>query len=422
MTEFEQLLHENQLGVKRFVKFKISNIQDTEDILQEVFLVAYQNFGQLKCKDSFKSWIIGIARNKCNDYFRRTAKLYEIPIDEITEKELVQTRFGYAENDLIGDALETLHDKDKQILYLTYWKQLPQSEIAKQLKIPLGTVKSRLYTAKQHFKAKYPSVNIARKDDKVMTKLPKTLPAYTIQAVPASPFAVRCEELQGLSIIPKLGEKVVWGLYDFASKRCEEYSEVSVTGKAEVHGIEGVEIVSVQHDLKNDRVHERQFIAQLTDTHCRYLAESHQESDIKKCITFLDGEIFMKNWGFGEDNCGNEIALQPKNHIQRNGNEINKKAEKEIADVVGRYTVEINGKSYDTICVMEVGHFDNAIAIEQYIDQNGRTVLWRRFNRNDWAIARYKRTWSERLPNNEKLIVNDQTFVHWYDCITDYII
>jgi len=59
---------------------------------------------------------------------------------------------------------------------------------------------------------------------------------------------------------------------------------------------------------------------------------------------------------------------------------------------------------------------------EQFLDQNGRTVLWRRFNRDDWAIRRYKKRWTEALPNNERLYVNGEVYVHWYDCITDYIL
>ena len=58
---------------------------------------------------------------------------------------------------------------------------------------------------------------------------------------------------------------------------------------------------------------------------------------------------------------------------------------------------------------------------EHYIDKNGRTILWRRFNKNDWANKRYKKLWTEMLPENERLIVNGEIYVHWYDCITDYI-
>ena len=422
VSNFENLLLKNKLAVERFVKFKISNISDAEDILQEIYLIAFKNFPQLNNRNSFKYWILGIARNKCNDYFRKKAKYFEIPIEELNELQLISTRFGYIENNIVNDVIETLADKDKQILYLFYWKELSQLEIARKLNIPIGTVKSRLYTAKQNFKRIYPTNTYIRKVDDVMNKLPDRLPDYKITPLSQTPFTVKCEELQGLSIIPKLGEKTTWGLYDFETKKCDEYSEVSVIGKAEVHGIEGVEITSIQHDIKNNRVNERAFVAQLTDTHCRYLSETHQENDVKKTITFLDGEIFMNNWGFGEDNCGNETELKSKGIINRIGKNITKTSDTEVLDVVGCFKIEIGEKTFDTVCVMELGHFNNAIAIEQYIDENGRTILWRRFNRDDWATKHYKRKWSEQLPNNEQLIINGETYVHWYDCITDYIL
>lgn len=59
---------------------------------------------------------------------------------------------------------------------------------------------------------------------------------------------------------------------------------------------------------------------------------------------------------------------------------------------------------------------------QTYLDKNGKTVLWRRFNKDDWAFNRYQQKWSEKLPQNEQLYVNGETYVHWYDCITDYIL
>ncbi len=422
MDDFEALLKSERIAVERFVRFRIGSKVDADDVLQDVYLTAFQKFHQLRTHEHFKAWIISIARNKCNDYFRRKYSRLELPIDELNETAVSCSRYGISVVEQVNETLEKLGDKDKQILYLYYFKDLPQSEIAKQLKVPVGTVKSRLHSAKQNFKQKYPYYTDEPKGELKMKKLPDRLPYYIIAEASSSPFAVKCEELQGLSIIPRLGEKTVWGLYDFKTKMCDEYSEVSVVGKAEVHGIEGVEIVSVQHDLKDNKVNERQFVAQLTDTHCRYLSETHKENDVKKTITFLDGEVFMNNWGFGEDNCGNTVELKPKGVIKRIGNSISITSDAEEIDVVGRYNVQINSKSFDAVCVMDIGHFDNAVAIEQYIDQNGRTVLWRRFNRNDWAIKRYKKPWTEMLPDNERLTINGDTFVHWYDCITDYIL
>lgn len=429
MDEFEKLLSEVSCGVERFVRYRLPSQTDADDVLQEVYLCAYRKFSGLKNKDAFKPWIISIARNKCNDYFRAKAAQMEISIEELSQKELSAGRLGISVVHTVRETLDRLGDKDKQILYLYFWKELPQTEIAKLLDIPVGTVKSRLFTAKQHFKNKYPYQPRKPKGDTTMQKLPEYIPDYTIERINAEPFSVRWEELQGWLIVPRVGQKLTWGLYDFPGRKRTEYTQMEVVGRAEVHGIEGVEVVAMQFDSADyyrtgalDRV-ERRFVAQLTDTHSRYLAETHMEDGVRKCYTFLDGEAFLNNWGFGEDNCGNEVDLHPKGLLQREGNCISGTIPREVVDVVGRYRVTIAGKTYDTVCVMDIECFNDAVASEQYVDQNGRTVLWRRFNRDDWAIDRFGgKPWSEKLPDNERLTINGETYVHWYDCISDYIL
>ncbi|MDR1629134.1 MAG: hypothetical protein LBS36_02835 [Oscillospiraceae bacterium] len=217
-------------------------------------------------------------------------------------------------------------------------------------------------------------------------------------------------------------------MYDFPEKKRTEFMDMRVAGKAEVHGIEGIEIHALEYDpMECNAVGatnpvERRLVAQLTETHCRLLAESHVENGVKKYYTFLDGDAFLDNWGFGEDNCGNETLLTPKGLICRNGAEITCAAGKKVLDVVGRYAVSIAGKTYDAVCAMDVETYNSSIATEQFIDQHGRTVLWRRFNRDDWALNRYGQRWIERLPGNERITINGDTYVHWYDCITDYIL
>ena len=429
MDEFEKMLSDVSSGVERFVRYRLPSQADADDVLQEVYLSAYRKFPQLKNKDAFKPWIISIARNKCNDYFRDKAAQMEISIEELSQQELSAGRLGISVVHTVRETLDRLGDKDKQILYLYFWKELPQTEIAKLLDIPVGTVKSRLHTAKQHFKNKYPYQTQKPKGEPTMQKLPEYIPDYTIERLDAEPFSVRWEELQGWMIVPRVGEKLTWGMYDFPERKRTEYTEMEVIGKAEVHGIEGVEIVAMQFDPADyyrtgalDRV-ERRFVAQLTDTHSRYLAETHMEDGVRKCYTFLDGEAFLNNWGFGEDNCGNEVDLRPKGLLHREGSCITGTIPREVVDVVGRYRVTIGGKAFDTVCVMDIECFNDAVASEQFVDQNGRTVLWRRFNRDDWAIERFGgKPWSEKLPDNERLTINGETYVHWYDCISDYIL
>ena len=423
MDEFEKLLEAERVSVERFVRFRLNSKADADDVLQEVFLTAYQKFSQIKNKNAFKAWMISIARNKCTDYYRKKAAQYEIPIDEITQSELSDGRYGVSIVDTVRETLNLLCHKDKQILYLYFWKELPQTEIAKQLNIPVGTVKSRLHTAKGNFKTKYPYRTEALKGESPMKKLPELIPEYKIEANSEAPFSVKWEELMGWFLIPKLGEKLSWGMYDIPSRKCNHVYDMQVTGKAKVHGIEGVELTARESSYSDkNEVINRTFVAQLTDTHCRYLATLRNDGDVRNYITFLDGDDFMLNWGFGEDNCGNETNLSAKGDIQRVGNAVTSVSKDFLLDVVGRYTVTIGGKSYDTVCVMDIETYNCGVVSEQFLDKDGKTILWRRYNRDNWAIDRYKKPWSEQLPKNDRLIVNGATYVHWYDCITDHIL
>ncbi len=420
MTEFEALLQAHFVPLQRYIRYKIANLHDAEDVMQEVCMTASEKFPTLKDRAAFKAWLIGIAGHKCTDYYRKKAHLMEIPLDALSESSLRVGRCGITEHSAVRETLDALGDREKQILYLYYFKNLPQEEIAKRLSIPVGTVKSRLHYAKEKFKEQYP-YKPRTEGEMNMMKLPEYLPEYKIEVSDLTPFTVKCEELMGFCIIPKLNEKVTWGSYDIPSRKMNDYTEASVNGKAEIHGIEGVEIIAKQHDCKSKTVTERYFVAQLTDTHCRYLAESHIENGVRKTFTFLDSDIFMNNWGFGKDNCGCPTDITTYGTICRAGNEIKVLEAEETVDIVGRYHVTINGRTFDTVCVMDIGHFNHKIAIEQYLDQNGRTILWRRFNKNDWAFSRYGKLWTELLPDNERLTVNGETYVHWYDCVTDYI-
>ena len=404
--------------LQRFVYFRLPTKADADDVLQEIALAVLSAKEAPESEEKGKAWLLGIARHKCADYFRCAYR--EAPSAEggVPEPAYTYTRVGLE----LRDCLDSLAEADRQVLALHYLEDRPQREIAQSLDIPLGTVKSRLHTAKAHFKEQYDY-----EGEKIMKELPLILPEYTIEPIPLSPFEVRWEELIGWFLVPKLGEKLKWGIYDQPERKRSELFEMEVMGRASVHGIEGVEIVSREsNDDRNEAEHRnddltRTFIAQMTDTHVRLLAESDCDDGIRKFYTFLDGDAFLDNWGFGEDNCGKEILLRPKGMIAREGDTL-RSPRMRVMDVVGRYAVTLGGKRYDTICLIDLATYETGVCTEQFIDQNGRTVLWRRFNPNNWRHKRYGMLWTERLPHNERLIINGETYVHWYDCITEYVI
>lgn len=416
--DFDKLLEANKNAIERYVHFRISNFADAEDILQETYLSAFQKFNTLNDKKQFKAWIIRIAKNKCNDYYRKQKIEF---VDEY-DLDLCVGKSGIGDRLELLELINSLKDNDKEILSI-YYCGYSQNEISQMLHIPIGTVKSRLHNAKNNFKSIYAPQSI-QKGNTVMI-LPKYLPEYKISKIDKEPFSVKCEELMGWLIVPKLNEKTQWALYDFPSKQQTERTEIEVIGKAIIHDIEGVEIVakefnpveSNQLDLKS--YSERRFIAQLTDTHCRFLAESHKANGVAHFYTFLDDNEFTKNWGYGIDNCGKETNLSPKGIVKRDDDIISSNSN--VMDIVGRYEIKINGKIYDTVCLMDIETYDEGVVTEQYIDINGRTVLWRRYNLDDWKFEKYHQLWSGKLPNSDTITVNNKKYVHWYDCISSYI-
>lgn len=422
MDEFEARLEALYPALQRYIRFRVDG-PEAEDLVQEVCLAAYRKQDQLRDPEAFKGWILSIARNRCADYFRSRCQ-NPVSLEEIPETAGDWGRFGRTCCNPVGETMDRLEQRDREILRLHYWKEMSQEEIASALGIPLGTVKSRLHNAKKRFGNLYPYPPDDWKGERNMAKLPKKMPRYIIEKMDQSPFECRWEELMGYLMVPKVGLKFSWAMYDQPSGKCSNIYRMEATGKARVHGIDGVEIVVHGFDRngKKDKI-QRIFVVQLTQTHCRYLAALRMEGDVRNYITFLDSDVFMPTWGYGDNNCGHEILLKPKGDILREGNVVTSADKKFLLDVVGRYQLTILGKTYDTVCLMDLESKDPNVFSEQYLDTNGRTVLWRRFNRDDWAIDRFGgQRWSERFPDNERITVNGEVYVHWYDCISDYIL
>ena len=409
-VRFTELLMQCRGALERLAHFKISAHADAEDVVQECCLAAYRAKDSLRDEKLFRGWILQICRNCINQYYRKRGRSREEYTDIVPER-ACGNMCGRTD---VADALDKLGNQDREVLRLYYMEEMSVRDAAAQLGVPEGTVKSRLFGARARFKDAY-----RQWEDIYMKKMPEKMPAYSIEWLDEKPFEVDCEENIGWFVVPRLGEKLNWGLYDFKSGLMENYFETKSIGRSVIHGEEGVEIETVQTWEGNRE--ERTFVMQLKDGYVRVLAETDSIGGVKHFYTFLDGEEFHNNWGFGDDNCGRKVHLAPEGNVERSGNEIVSKVSCEVMDVVGRAKVTVGGVAFDTVCLMDVMAYEGHVVSEQFIDKNGRTVLWRRFNKNDWNYAKYGGKWSELLPDNEMLTVNGEIFVHWYDCITDYI-
>ena len=417
-SEFEKLCLPHLNMLKRYLFHKISNYSDAEDAFQDTLLAAYKGFCKLENKDVFKSWIIGIASHKCVDYYEGKAKKLEIPLNEISD--CAVDNHGAETAMLVNDTLGLMRDKDKQVLYLFYIKGYNQKDIALKLNIPLGTVKSRINTAKENFKTLYPHSPQSKKGESVMSSenkvFPTFMPKLKIERTDTTPFKVKYEEISGWLIVPRVGEKSSFAFYDDPDKRITGINKMECVREAVIHGIPCVQ-VDVEEDEAGKITKHTKFM-KLTETHTSYVAEMRIKDNSFYFGSFYDDE-WLSRYEVGENNIGREIHQEAKGIAVLNNDGTITVSKEECADIIGSYKIKIGSHTFDTVAILEICA---GIMTILYVDQNGRTVLFSRYNRFNWKTDRYKELWTEKLPKSEVLIINDDKYVHYYDCISDYVL
>jgi RNA polymerase sigma-70 factor (ECF subfamily) len=131
--------------VTRYIYFRVSEETDTEDLVSQVFLKAWENLDRYKIGSSpFIAWLYTIARNLVIDHYR--TKKDALPLEEAialpSEMEMpdeeAQTRFDLQ---AMRDALQFLTSDQQQALILKYIAGLPNDSIAKIMNKQEGTVR-----------------------------------------------------------------------------------------------------------------------------------------------------------------------------------------------------------------------------------------------------------------------------------------
>ena len=152
--KLSELIEQNRKNVRYIIK-KITNEQN-EDIEQEVYIKVWQNKDKYKEQGKLKGWIGTIAKNLSKDYLKSAyvknrqdideEKLGEIKDKKATpELRLIQNE----RHKMIINAINGLKPKYKEVIMLHEIENMLYEDIAKKLKCPVGTVKSRLYNAKK---------------------------------------------------------------------------------------------------------------------------------------------------------------------------------------------------------------------------------------------------------------------------------
>lgn len=146
-------LYDNYAAALNGVIFRMVEDKElSEDILQEAFIKIWNNFAQYDhTKGRLFTWMLNLTRNLTIDALRSKSykKQSKISSDENSVSNLQDNNSGVAKFDTLGlqKQLSNLKPEQRTIIDLAYFKGFTQEEIAKQIDVPLGTVKTRMRAA-----------------------------------------------------------------------------------------------------------------------------------------------------------------------------------------------------------------------------------------------------------------------------------
>lgn len=147
---FETLFRQYQPRLRYYIR-RLGNMDGrADDILQDIWLKVVRRIGSLREPKAFAAWLYTIARNQVYGTLRVTDPFVVTLTDEHTERvgddEPV---FDDEDAGRVHEALDKLKAHHREILTLSFLDDLSHEQIAEVLGIQAGTVKSRLYYAKQ---------------------------------------------------------------------------------------------------------------------------------------------------------------------------------------------------------------------------------------------------------------------------------
>ena len=160
-TELENCVWEYGKELYSFCRSLTFNVQEADDLYQDTFLKALELIHEIDYEKNPKSYLLSVAlklwKNKKRKHAWRNriagmlSLMDELDLDSIEdpafspEQELLKKE----ETDFVYEAVQRLPEKLKIPILLFYMEDLPLAQIAFVLKIPVGTVKSRLHQAKK---------------------------------------------------------------------------------------------------------------------------------------------------------------------------------------------------------------------------------------------------------------------------------
>jgi RNA polymerase sigma-70 factor, ECF subfamily len=143
---FGGFYRQHVVRLQGFLRRCLGDAKTAEDLAQEAFLQLWRNpNGFNPARATLKAYLFGIAAKRAADWWRHRAR-------EERAAESPQAGIRIEAETLIEDALARLEPEPRSLLWLREVEGYSCAELAAMLEIPLGTVKSRLFTAREQLR------------------------------------------------------------------------------------------------------------------------------------------------------------------------------------------------------------------------------------------------------------------------------
>jgi RNA polymerase sigma-70 factor, ECF subfamily len=146
---FEALFERHRGVVWRFFRRRVGDAGRAEELVHDVFVVVLQNAPRYEDRSAFRSYLFGIAYRLLLAYRRKHVNAPHLPEPDDLQGRSIDPDAGL----WVRRALATLEPDAREVLMLREYDDLSYQEIADLLRIPLNTVRSRLFRARMDMKA-----------------------------------------------------------------------------------------------------------------------------------------------------------------------------------------------------------------------------------------------------------------------------
>ena len=147
MDTFEDIYNRNVDTIYRICYLYVKNKQDTEDLVQNIFLKYINNEISFENINHEKAWFIKVATNSCKNHIK---SYWNRKVD--TMPDAIEFGITIEENNILNDVLN-LPVKYKQVIYMYYYEGYSINEISEILKTNVSTLKTRLSKGRLLLKA-----------------------------------------------------------------------------------------------------------------------------------------------------------------------------------------------------------------------------------------------------------------------------